>query len=106
MNNMLRFYCGCLYPPRIALTAIGDQRYWIREDPKVCQKHPGLHALQQDDVIIKLPGGDYQCIGKMGETCTICEECANPIPSFEGDPLLGRMLCKDCHNKIMARICE
>lgn len=102
-NNAIRFKCSCLYPPIIPLTPIGDNRYWIRKEPEVCQKHTGLHILQKDDVIV-VKDGSYQCRGKMGETCTICEECANPIPPFQGDPLLGRMLCKDCHVKMMARI--
>ena len=106
-KNLIKFKCDCLHSPRIILTPIGDNgyRYWIREEPSVCQKHPGLHILQKDDVIV-IKNGEYQCRGKMGETCTICEECANPIPLFQGDPLLGRMLCKNCHVQVMAGICE
>ena len=97
-KNRIRFYCDCLYPVRIRLVPLGANRYWIREEPRVCQKHPGLHVLQKDDVIV-VKNGVYQCRGKLGKTCTICEECTNPIPLFQGDPLLGRMLCKECHDR-------
>ncbi len=109
-NNKIRVTCDC-YPVwgynTIPLTPIGGNRYWIREEPKVCSKHPGAHSFVKDDILI-VKNGEYAFCEKRGlaDIQQICEKCGNPIPRFLHENLLGEMVCKECYKKIMASIRE
>ncbi len=110
-NNQIRVTCDC-YPVwgynTIPLTPVGANRYWIRKEPHVCQKHPGAHNFNKDDVLLVEKNGEYQFCEKRGlaDTSTICERCSNPIPIFQHENLLGEIVCKACYEKIVVRIRE
>lgn len=104
-QNMIRFYCDC-YPfggLPVKIMPLNDNRYLVVGEPASCHNHPGTHILQQNDVII-VKHGRYQCISQIDKISTTCTQCGNSISPFQHENLLGSIVCKNCYKEIIERI--